>query len=256
MATFLKEKEMDWEYWLLILVLVAVVVVAIFARRVQLAMRLRKQLKECATYKEAGLIVDYAYMSGFAILRSEAKSKEQRLYTEFLRIRDEQFQKDLDNAVGSEEKLLALIKDGQYSEHIDPHFNSYVGRMVREQLRPFTEKRILEATSIEGLLSLTGEMRYLRNMYIGVRGGFNRVDEGLADLYLKKCGQLVCLEAIASKSSHDLCFKVKTGDNFVDAIVSIKKEIIVLTSQQDTPVYVGGLSTEVGAVLETALERM
>lgn len=244
---------MDWKYWLL--VLVGAVFVVFLARRWQLARRLRKQLLECTTYMQANLICYRADNQGFHGISAEAGAMEQQLFTEFLSGREEQFKKDLEKAFGSEEKLFAVLNDRKYSDHVDPHFSSHVGKMVREQLRPFTEKRILEATSIEDLLSLTGNVSYLRNMFIGVLGGFNRIHETLESHYLQKAKRLVCKEAIASKSPLDLCFKVKTGDKFIDALIAIKKETIILSSW-DPPFDLGVSLKEVDSALEKALERV
>lgn len=235
--------------WFLVFLVVGLVLY--LSLRWRCAGNLRKELMECTTHRQAGLISSWADEKGFLELASDAKNKEQELYTDFLQKRKEQFEIDLEEASESEEKLLRLFEAEKYCPHPDPFHDSYSHKRIREKLRPFTEKRINEAISTNDLLFLRGARYYLKQFFFN--NGFDRIDETLEDVFFRKTKQLACKEALASESVHDTCFQFSTSDKVINALIVMKREAIALKSQR-TSFDLGGLYQGVDAALIKAYE--
>lgn len=131
--------------------------------------------------------------------------------------------KEIEDAREDEGKLLNLLKEKSW--HHSPAVRMLECSVI-EALRPFTEKRIREASTVYELAELG--RKPIKNMF-SFGEEICRIDDSMKDLYSLKLKQLVLNEVIKTlviEESTKLCFKVKTGDDTVDRLVEMKRDAL------------------------------
>jgi len=174
-----------------------------------------------------------------------------RAWARFEELRLIDGRREIAEAKEDEAKLELLLRE-YYPRFASGHARLYVE--VVEALRPFTQKRIHNAQTLEDLIVLYGV-----NMYLGVVlfNGSNKVDDSLEDIYLAKVKKLVLRDALSAcktGNAKDLCFQCETEDNDVDALVAMKKQLLTMSPQFNSFWSGGSLRKEIDYALKQFLE--
>lgn len=205
----------------------------------------RTRINESTSEREVGeLILKFSSLGHFQDLWLAARSKYDTL--KFARV-----EKEISDALAAnnEQALVELLHmcSTQYDSG-----NANLYDKVVKALRPFTERRIKEAQTLEDLIFLGGFKKYLNTFFAK---GVSRLDISLEDLYVAKSKLLVLRDALSAQSERDrnsICFKAKTGNNVVDALLAVKKNILSLPQEVCSR---NALLKEVDAALQEAAEH-
>lgn len=177
------------------------------------------KIEQCASEEEVvGIRSDLCSLGGhFFNLRLLAEAKYRTLKIAWV-------EKEIKYAAAAndEQVLIALLHKCSTR---DAGGYAKLYEQVVEALRPFTEKRIKEAQTLEDLTLLAGVKKYLGTIF---SNGDSRIISSLESLYVAKLKSLTLRDALSTKSAKSLCFLVETGDKIVDALVATKKNILDL----------------------------
>lgn len=175
--------------------------------------KLRRQIEECKSSEEAGRLVSVAANVDPLSLWPQARKKKKELF--FLE-QEQEFQEKLRAALGSEEKLLDLLRridplDWWYNGSPCGHYSQHIA-LIQQELRPFTKKRILEATTSSELMALEKE---------------SRIDGDLEKLYNQQLTIFILQEVIVAERGDAECFSVKLGIGIIDTLIITKKNMLL-----------------------------
>lgn len=173
---------------------------------------LRKKIEQCTTRKEA-LSLRMQALSHSAELAEFALKKQRELYD----IEQEQeFERDLNDALGSEEKLAGLLAKVTAEDPFGTSDFPFKFRTrILKVLHPFTEKRIGEATKLSELLILEKE---------------HRISDDLKEFYECSLIQLIVEEAVVAVSEDDECFAPNLlDDTSLGKLIAAKKNVLGVT---------------------------
>lgn len=153
-----------------------------------------------------------------------------------------------------EQKLVSLFSEIHYSQVTG---KSELKSFVFEALRPFTAKKIQDATTVRELIALNGEEIHLGS-YISFHENHDRIDEVLKESYATKLQKLVLCEALATSRRGDvnnLCFLCGTEDSDINMIVGMKRNLLYLSPQVNSFWSSDELLSEINLALMKFLEQ-
>lgn len=169
------------------------------------------------------------------------------------KIVSEELADEFEKVKENEDSLITFIKRLRRISHVV--CGNFQTRAM-EALRPFTEKRIHEATSVLDLKFLCEDENQL--FVCGLNRPVDRIDDFLKVLYTKKLREVVLRDAYNASGWEDLnwlCFHVATGDHVIDALVAMKGNLLSLSPQVNSFWTSGTLRKEIDQALKIFLDR-